>query len=147
MHLYTIGHSNHPPDRLIQLLQAHAIRQVVGVRSTPYSRFNPQFNQAKLQRSLAEQAIQHIYLGDTLGGHPKDPSCYIYRTIPKSSRNYPQEIDYSAVMQRPWFLQGIEQLLQLASNQITAILCSEEDPARCHRHISSPGILCAPILR
>ena len=37
-------------------------------------------------------------------------------------------------MTRPSFLQGISRLLELAGQQTTAILCSEEDPAHCHRH-------------
>ncbi|MBN1148533.1 MAG: DUF488 family protein, partial [Anaerolineales bacterium] len=38
------------------------------------------------------------------------------------------------VMKRAWFIQGIERLLEVASEATTAILCSEEDPANCHRH-------------
>ena len=51
--IYTIGHSNHPIDRLVALLQQHHIEALADVRSNPYSRFNPQFNREKLQASLA----------------------------------------------------------------------------------------------
>jgi hypothetical protein len=37
-------------------------------------------------------------------------------------------------MQRPWFRQGIQQLINVASEHTTAILCSEGDPALCHCH-------------
>jgi uncharacterized protein (DUF488 family) len=37
-------------------------------------------------------------------------------------------------MKRAWFQEGIEGLLELAAGETTAILCSEEDPAKCHRH-------------
>jgi len=37
-------------------------------------------------------------------------------------------------MQRDWFCKGIDRLLELADEQTTAILCSEENPAQCHRH-------------
>jgi uncharacterized protein (DUF488 family) len=43
-------------------------------------------------------------------------------------------VDYPEVMKRKWFQDGIQRLLELADEQTTAILCSEEDPARCHRH-------------
>ncbi|HEX9090110.1 MAG TPA: DUF488 family protein, partial [Anaerolineales bacterium] len=38
------------------------------------------------------------------------------------------------VMKRSWFLYGVQRLLEIASLQTTVIMCSEEDPARCHRH-------------
>jgi uncharacterized protein (DUF488 family) len=44
------------------------------------------------------------------------------------------EVNYSEVMKRPWFIQGIHRLLELAAEQPAAIMCSEEDPAHCHRH-------------
>jgi uncharacterized protein (DUF488 family) len=37
-------------------------------------------------------------------------------------------------MQRPWFIEGIHHLLELAGEQTTCILCAEKDPALCHRH-------------
>ena len=37
-------------------------------------------------------------------------------------------------MKREWFINGIERLLEMADEQTTAILCSEENPAQCHRH-------------
>jgi uncharacterized protein (DUF488 family) len=46
----------------------------------------------------------------------------------------PREVDYPEVMKRDWFQQGIKRLLQQAGEEATAILCAEEDPARCHRH-------------
>jgi hypothetical protein len=37
-------------------------------------------------------------------------------------------------MQKTWFEKAIDQLLETADESPTAILCSEEDPANCHRH-------------
>ncbi len=134
MLLYTLGHSNHPIDKFDQLLAGHGIQLVADVRSTPFSRFNPQFNRANLQANLAENGIAYSYLGDWLGGRPKDPGVYLHHALPKESQEYLLEIDYLAVMQRPWFIQGIGQLLDMAELLAATILCSEEDPARCHRH-------------
>jgi hypothetical protein len=36
-------------------------------------------------------------------------------------------------MKRGWFQVGIANLLDLADQQTTAILCSEKDPLTCHR--------------
>jgi uncharacterized protein (DUF488 family) len=134
MDLYTIGHSKHPIDKFFQLLKDHQIEVLVDVRSTPYSRYNPQFNKNALQQALENQNIEYVYAGDELGGRPKDPSCYKNHAIPGKAANYIHEIDYNNVMKRPWFLQGIQRLLEITSLHTTAVICSEEDPARCHRH-------------
>lgn len=133
MDLYTIGHSRHPIDKFIQLLIACRIEVLVDVRSIPYSRFNPQFNRNALQQALEGVDINYIYAGEELGGWPKDPTCYKHQEIPTKISDYLNEINYSEVMKRPWFLKGIHQLLETANLHTTCIMCSEEDPARCHR--------------
>jgi uncharacterized protein (DUF488 family) len=134
MELYTIGHSRHPSDKFIQLLIDHRIETLVDVRSTPSSRFNHQFNKNALQQTLEGQHIEYMYAGDELGGRPKDPTCYKHQAIPSKRSDYLDELDYAEVMKRPWFIQGIRKLLELAGQHTSAILCSEEDPAKCHRH-------------
>ena len=104
------------------------------VRSTPYSRFHPQFNKVALQQALQTNGIEYIWAGESLGGRPKDPSCYKHHLIPTKAAGYTNEVSYPAVMQRPWFIEGIRQLLELAGKQTTCILCAEKDPAHCHRH-------------
>jgi uncharacterized protein (DUF488 family) len=74
--IYTIGHSNHPIERFIALLRRHEITAVADVRSTPYSRFNPQFSREPLKRSLTDAAIHYVYLGEELGARSKDRACY-----------------------------------------------------------------------
>jgi uncharacterized protein (DUF488 family) len=135
MILYTIGHSNHPLDYFLGLLMDHGIRLLADVRSTPYSRYNPQYNRKALQQSLQTQGVDYTYLGDTLGGRPTDPACYVYHTVPTRSSDFLHEVDYPTVMQQAWFIQGIHNLLEMAGRQPTCILCSEKDPTRCHRHL------------
>ena len=134
MRLFTIGHSNHTIERLIQLLQDNCIQQVVDVRSAPYSRYNPQFNRNFLESALKNRQILYRYEGKDLGGRPPDPTCYKSRKLPAEGSDYLHEVDYPAVMRKPWFEKGIERLIVLAEEQATTILCSEEDPAQCHRH-------------
>ena len=134
MELYTIGHSNHPVDEFIRLLVEHGVKYIVDVRSTPYSRFHPQFNKTALPQALLERGIAYIWAGESLGGRPKDPSCYKHHILPAKSADYINEVSYPEVMQRPWFIEGIHNLLELASQQVTCILCAEKDPTRCHRH-------------
>jgi uncharacterized protein (DUF488 family) len=134
MKLFTIGHSNHAIERFIQLLQDNGIQQVVDVRSAPYSRFNPQFNRDFLESALKRRQIAYIYEGKRLGGRPNDPSCYKSHKLPAEETDYLHEVDYPQMMRKEWFQKGIERLLALAEEQTTTILCSEEDPALCHRH-------------
>lgn len=134
MTLFTIGHSNHPLTRFFELLQSSDIRVVVDVRSLPLSRHSPQYNRDDLQQALASQNIRYVYSGDDLGGRPEDPTCYKSGELPGEEADYLHEVDYPEVMKREWFLSGISRLLAIARIEPTAIMCSEENPAQCHRH-------------
>lgn len=123
--IYTVGHSNQPVERLIGLLRAQAIAVLVDVRSAPYSRYAPQFNRERLQASLAEAGIRYVYGGKHLGGRPEAPDCY----------DEQGKIDYQRVAKQDFYAIGIERLLTYAQQATTAIMCSEEDPSQCHRHL------------
>ncbi len=134
MKLYTIGHSNHTLEKLIDLLKANGVDLLMDVRSAPYSRHNPQFNKDNLEVELPRRHIDYIFSGKHLGGRPPDPTCYKSRILPAEDTDYLHEVDYPEVMKRPWFEKGIDRLLEAATEHTIAILCSEEDPANCHRH-------------
>lgn len=134
MKIYTIGHSGHTLDKFIQLLKANAITQLVDVRSTPASRFQPQFNKENLEYFLPQNGIQYVFAGKFLGGRPSEPGCYKNRVLPKEETDYLHEVDYPEVMKKTWFIKGIARLLKLAEEHTTSIMCSEEDPSLCHRH-------------
>ncbi len=132
--VYTIGHSNVEAGKIIELLVANRIETVVDVRSVPYSQYTPQFNRELLELMLKQTGIAYKYAGETLGGRPKDPTCYRSDSAPKSRGAYLKQVDYGAVMDRPWYQKGVARLIELAGKQRTAIMCSEEDPDDCHRH-------------
>lgn len=136
MKLFTIGHSNHSLEKFIRLLEDNGIMLLVDVRTAPYSRHHPQFNRENLENGLPQRGIQYAYAGQYLGGRPSDPTCYKGHALPPAGEgvDYLHEVDYTEVMQRPWFIQGVQRLLELADEQTTAIMCSEENPAECHRH-------------
>ncbi len=127
MTIYTIGHSNVEVERVIELLQSHGIDAVLDVRSSPYSRHAPQFNRETLAEQLEQAGIQYIYGGHHLGGRPKDPSCY--------DEQDEDRVLYEEVEKRDWYKKGIDGLIQLATEKWTAIMCAEEDPSQCHRHL------------
>jgi uncharacterized protein (DUF488 family) len=133
MQLYTIGHSAHPIQKFVGLLEAYAIQALVDVRSVPASRFHPQYNKAALQHTLAGHHIEYIFAGQQLGGRPNDPSCYEPGAFVGKESQRPRA-NFAEMMKRDWFIRGVAELVSQASQRKTAILCSEEDPLRCHRH-------------
>jgi uncharacterized protein (DUF488 family) len=123
--IFTIGHSNHPIERFIALLQPHGIDALADVRSTPYSRFNPQFNREKLQASLATASIRYVFLGEELGARSKDPACY-----DENGR-----VSYAKLALSDPFRHGIDRLLTGMRDHRVAIMCAEREPLECHRTI------------
>jgi uncharacterized protein (DUF488 family) len=132
--IFTIGHSNHSSDRFFDLLERHQIQAVVDVRSVPFSRFAPHFNGPELQLLLEQRGIQYVFAGEVLGGRPSDPIYYKNGAIPEGKADYLSIVDYPAIAQQPWYQRGVQRLVDIAATRSTAIMCSEENPLRCHRH-------------
>ena len=123
--VWTIGHSTHPADALIELLRGHGIEALADVRSAPYSRHNPQFRKEQLRAAAEETGLRYVWLGAELGGRPPEPEFYDV----KGHARY----DLVAATER--FQTGLGRLLTGAAAYRVAIMCSEEDPARCHRRL------------
>lgn len=132
--IYTIGHSNAPVGKIIDLLRQHEIKVLVDVRSSPYSQYNPQFNRETFEQTVKQAGLEYKYAGEYLGGRPKDPTCYKNTEVPDGHADFLHLVDYPVVMTKDFFQKGIQRLLQLAEKERVAIMCSEEDPAQCHRH-------------
>lgn len=132
--IYTIGHSNSSAVEIIDLLQQFDIAVLVDVRSSPYSQYNTQFDRESFQQVLEQAGIDYRFAGDYLGGRPKDPTCYKDQQVPEGKADYLHLVDYPAVMAKDWFRKGLDRLIDIGLQHRTAIMCSEEDPATCHRH-------------
>ena len=126
--LFTIGHSNHSTERFLALVSAHGIELVCDVRSMPYSRFNPQFNRGPLEVALEAQGIGYLFLGNMLGGKPRDGD---YPADEKSR--------FALIAGSDQFRAGLARLLEEIGHRRTAVMCAEKDPAHCHR-----GLLICP---
>lgn len=122
--IYTIGHSNHAIERFIALLRQHGIQAVADVRSTPYSRFNPQFRREPLAGSLSDAGIRYVFLGEELGARSQDPSCYD-----------DNRVSYAKLARSALFQSGLERLISGQQEYRIAILCAEKEPLDCHRTI------------
>ncbi len=131
--LYTIGHSDLLFAHFLNLLQQHDIQTLVDVRSMPWGCPAAYFDQEQLRLRLLEAGIAYHFLGNLLGGRPQDTSVYRSGKLPSSWDEVAREVDYPAIMEKPWFQQGITQLLEIAARGSTVILCAEENPQECHR--------------
>ena len=123
--MFTVGHSNHSAEKFAGLLRRHGIEAVVDTRSHPYSRHAPQFNACAIEAVLSKVGIGYLFLGRELGGRPAGIEFYDAKG----------RVDYALVERSRPFLDGIKRVeWEIQGNRIT-LLCSEEDPARCHRRL------------
>ncbi|PYT30315.1 MAG: DNA repair protein [Acidobacteria bacterium] len=132
--ILTIGHSTRPIEDFIALLKAHGVERLVDIRTVPRSRTNPQFNRDMLPESLKPVGIDYSHLG-ALGGlrHARPDSLNTgWRNT--SFRGY---ADY---MQTPEFSEAVEELMETARKQQTAIMCAEAVPWRCHRSLVADSL-------
>jgi uncharacterized protein (DUF488 family) len=104
-------------------LAQHGIEVLADVRSQPYSRYSPQFNRESLQQAVAQARIRYEFMGELLGGRPVDPSFY----------DAEGHVLYWRVAEAPFFQEGIERIERERKQARIALMCSEEDPAVCHR--------------
>lgn len=130
--LFTIGHSNHEAAHFVALLVAHRVSAVVDVRSSPYSKFVPQFTKENLQAALRGAGIDYGFLGRELGARREEESCYV-----------DDQARYDRIARLPLFQSGLDRVLQEANERNVALMCSEADPLACHRAI----LVCRELLR
>lgn len=135
MRVYTIGHSTHPIEEFIGMLKAHGIQRLVDIRTIPRSRHNPQFAVPGLASHLKRHGIDYVRL-EKLGGLRKTtPDSVNQAWRNKSFRGY---ADY---MQTPDFAAGLEELISLADQNNSVIMCAEAVPWRCHRSLVGDALL------
>ena len=113
----TIGHSNHPIERFVALLEAGGVEWLVDVRSMPWSRRWPQFARERLARSLADAGIAYTWEGEALGGKPKSGG------------------GYEDLAARPEFQDAIGRIIADSSDTTLCLMCAEKEPLDCHRTV------------
>lgn len=122
--IFTIGHSTHPIETFLTLLQASEITCVIDVRSTPYSQMAPQFNKPILQSSLRQQGMLYTHFKEEFGA----------RHTQASFLDNDGRVDFDKVRASDPFRHGIERLQKaLEMGYRVALMCSEGNPFDCHR--------------
>ena len=124
MKLFTVGHSNHTIEEFITLLQKHGVTAVADVRSHPYSKYLPHFNQKLLKASLSDAGIRYVFLGKELGARSNNPNCYV-----------DGKAVYEKIASTKEFNDGIQRILKGAESYNISLMCAEKDPITCHRAV------------
>ncbi|MBB4615917.1 uncharacterized protein (DUF488 family) [Sphingomonas abaci] len=127
MKLYTIGYEATTMADFIATLIAAGVSRVIDVRALPLSR-RPGFSKSPLAASLAEAGIGYVHL-KALG-------------TPKRGRDAAKKGDvatltqvYDDQLELPEAQAAAAQMLALAAERPSALLCYERDPSHCHRRL------------
>lgn len=122
--IFSIGHGNKNINDFIEELKSFRIIYLLDIRSKPYSKWSPHFNQKQLENELNKYGIKYVYAGDSLGGLPNDPTCY----------DYTGKVMYDIIKDKDFFKDGLNRLISANNQHINiAIMCSESNPCECHR--------------
>jgi uncharacterized protein (DUF488 family) len=118
----TLGHSTHSWEYFAKLLQMFDVTAIADVRSYPFSRHNPHFNQDTLKGALRDVGVAYVFMGAELGGRPKGENFYCDGVA-----------DYEKMAEQENFRHGLDRIIKGATQHRIALLCSEHDPLQCHR--------------
>ncbi len=136
--IWTIGHSNHPIERFLELLAGQSIGLVADVRRFPASRAHPHFHGEALAASLAAANISYRHFPE-LGGRRR-------ARLP-GSPNTAWRVEafnaYADHLQSDEAQAALGQLTALAETTAVAFMCAEVLPWQCHRRVIADALLAA----
>ena len=127
MRIFTIGYEGATQAELIAALGAAGVERVVDVRAVPLSR-KPGFSKNVLGAGLARAGIDYVHL-KALGTPPEG------REAARRGRHDVLERVYAAQLETPEAAVQAAQMIELAEEEPSALLCFERDPAACHRSL------------
>jgi uncharacterized protein (DUF488 family) len=137
--IYTVGHSTRSLADFVELLTAHGIRQLVDIRSVPRSRRHPHFSGDALSESLPASGIVYRH-SRALGG---------LRKPRRDSRNTVWRVEgfrgYADYMETAAFGAALDELIEVAGQVRTVIMCAEAVPWRCHRQLVADALVARAI--
>lgn len=159
--IFTVGHSTHDQETFARLVKAHGIEVLVDVRSIPFSRRQPHFNQYRLEDAhtpaaeksrggaihhpedkimpvwlLAEAGARYVHM-PKLGGRRGKTHGATTENAAWANRSFRNYADYTATVD---FRAGLSELINLAQFHRVAYMCSERHPSQCHRSIISDNL-------
>lgn len=126
MEIYTLGHSNYPFNKFIEILKKYNINCVVDIRAIPYSKYNTQYNKEFFQTNLKKLGYTYIYMADEFGAKRKIRVSY-------NNEGY---ADFAKVILEDDFNKGIERLkIGCDKSYKIVLLGAMQEPIRCPRAI------------
>jgi uncharacterized protein (DUF488 family) len=100
-------------EEFLELLASYRIGCLADVRRYPGSHRHPHFSRQHLSRDLEAAGIDYVHLGEHLGGFTRGA--------------------YEDYVGSEAFDIGMKKLEALAKERLTAFMCAEKQPWRCHR--------------
>lgn len=123
--IFTIGYEGATQGDFIAALQTAGVTRVIDVRAVPNSR-RPGFSKTPLRGALAEAGIDYVHLRAL--GTPPDG-----RAAARAGRHGEMARIYAGQLELPEAMAEGAQLLALAEEKPSAVLCYEREPGECHR--------------
>ena len=123
--IFTIGYEGATQDQVIAALRQAGVERVIDVRAVPLSR-KPGFSKNVLAAGLKEAGILYVHL-KALGTPPAG------REAARKGRWEEMIRIYAAQLETPEAGAQAAQMISLAEERPSALLCFERDPASCHR--------------
>jgi uncharacterized protein (DUF488 family) len=127
MRIFTIGYEKATQAEVIAALAAAGVTRLIDVRAVPASR-RPGFSKNILARSLAEHGIDYVHLKAL--GTPAEG-----REAARKGRHDVLERVYSGQLELPEAIAQAAQMIDLAGEKPSALLCYEREPGGCHRSL------------
>lgn len=136
----TIGHSNRPQGKVLDMLQAAGVGLLVDVRAFPRSRTNPDFNIDCFPQALGERQIAYRHDPALGGRRNRQPQVGEKVNALWRERSFHNFADYAM---GPTFTDALDRLIAEAADRRVALMCSEAVWWRCHRRIITDHLLLA----
>ena len=125
MRIFTIGYEGTTVPEFVAALQKAGVERVIDVRALPLSR-RPGFSKSPLRAALEEAGVEYVHLKAL--GTPAEG-----RTAARAGRHADLERIYAGQLELPEAIAQSAQMLDLARERPSALLCMEREPAHCHR--------------
>ncbi|MDG2515629.1 hypothetical protein AX777_16270 [Sphingobium yanoikuyae] len=133
MKIFTIGYEGVTQAQLIEALRGAGVEVLADVRAVPLSR-RPGFSKNILAAGLREAGIE--YAGFKALGTPPAG-----REAARKGQHARLAELYAGQLDLPEAIVQAAQLVELAAERPTALLCFERDPAGCHRSLLIDAVL------
>ncbi len=130
--IFTVGHSDRSINSFLSLMEKSSVRVVADVRSNPASARFPHFERRALAHELERVGIVYRWFRDLGGRRPATEGEKEHTAFEDVSL-----MRYAAAMNTAEFTERAQELVGIAASAVTAVMCAERDPDRCHRLLLS----------